>query len=160
VTLAAARDRLRSAGLRITRPRLAIIKALLAQPTPASVEQIHEAIDPGCCDRVTVYRGIAAFEEIRLVRRACLADGANRYAIDPGGEPARYHVVCRATQRIDEIDPDASGELARALRRVEDRLRARGYVDVGHRVEFVGTAPTALSDVRAQSGSADPAKPA
>src|SRR5579871_4865828 len=47
---------LKSAGLRITRPRLAILEALLARVEPASIEQIHEMLGTDKCDLVTVYR--------------------------------------------------------------------------------------------------------
>jgi Fur family ferric uptake transcriptional regulator len=131
---------LKNAGLRITQPRLAILEALISRSEPASIEQIHEAIGAGKCDLVTVYRCMAAFEEIRLVRRAFFLNGTCLYTLALGDSP-RYHVVCKQSRRVDEIDAGAAAELRRALIQVEDSLRARGYADVGHIVEFVGTAP-------------------
>lgn len=131
---------LKSAGLRITRPRLAILEALISRSEPASIEQIHETLGTDKCDLVTVYRCISAFEDIRLVRRALFVNGTCLYALNLG-RPARYHVVCKQTQRMDALDPEASAELAKALQNVEERLRAMGYADVAHMVEFSGTAP-------------------
>jgi Fur family ferric uptake transcriptional regulator len=138
--LEAACAELKSSGLRITRPRLAILEALIARSEPASIEQIHEGLESSRCDLVTVYRCISAFEDISLVRRAFFLNGTCRYALNLG-RPARYHVVCKQTRRIDEIDAASAAELSRALLQVEQRLRAMGYADVGHMVEFMGTAP-------------------
>lgn len=142
---------LKSAGLRITRPRLAILQALIDRSEPASIEQIHETLGDDKCDLVTVYRCMSAFEDIRLVRRAFFLNGTCLYALNLG-RPTRYHVVCRQTRRMDEIDAETAAELARALATVEERLRAAGYADVGHLVEFTGTAPAVTL-----AGRADPA---
>ena len=139
--LEAACAQLKSSGLRITRPRLAILEALIARSEPASIEQIHEMLETSKCDLVTVYRCMSAFEDIQLVRRAFFLNGTCLYALNLG-RPARYHVVCKQTRRIDEIDASIAAELSRALHQVEERLRALGYADVGHMVEFMGTAPT------------------
>jgi len=130
--------KLKSAGRRVTRPRRAILAALLRRGEPSSIEQIYGELSTGCCDLVTVYRCVAAFAEIRLVRRAFFLNGTCLYELDLG-EPARYHVVCQQTQQVDEVDPSAAAELSRALCLVEDHLRAHGYRDVGHIVEFIGT---------------------
>jgi Fur family ferric uptake transcriptional regulator len=132
--------RLKAGGLRITAPRRAILAALLSRSEPASIEQIHSQLVAGQCDLVTVYRCMAAFEEIGLVRRGYFLDGACLYEID-AGKPVRYHVVCRRTRRVHTIDSGASPELAAALHRVEETLRAQGFTEVGHVVEFFGTAP-------------------
>jgi Fur family transcriptional regulator, ferric uptake regulator len=131
--------RLKAAGLRITRPRVAILNALLARQQPASIEQIHEDVGAELCDLVTVYRCLAAFEELGLVRRSFFHNGTSLYAIGLSGEN-RYHVICKATNRVEEIDPAETAELRRAVQRVEELLRARGYTDVSHIVEFFGVA--------------------
>jgi len=142
-TLEAACAQLKASGLRITRPRLAILEALIARSEPASIEQIHEMLRSTKCDLVTVYRCMSAFEDIQLVRRAFFLNGTCLYALNLG-RPARYHVVCKQTRRIEEIDPATAAELARALQQVEERLRAQGYADISHMVEFVGTSPSKL----------------
>lgn len=138
--LAGTCERLKAAGLRVTRPRRRILAALLARRGPATIEQVHEELGAGRCDLVTVYRCMAAFEEIHLVRRTYFLDGTCLYEIDLG-QSERYHIVCKNTRQLDEIDGGATAELAEALRRVEDSLRAKGYGEVSHVVEFIGTAP-------------------
>ncbi len=132
--------KLKSAGLRITQPRLAILEALSKRAQPTSIEQLHEDVGADNCDLVTVYRCMAAFEEISLVRRAFFHNGTALYEINLG-QPTRYHVVCKATNRVEELDADTADELRRTIVGVQEKLRARGYAEVGHIVEFFGIAP-------------------
>jgi Fur family ferric uptake transcriptional regulator len=132
--------KLKSAGLRITQPRLAILAELSRQIQPVSIEVLHEQLGGATCDLVTVYRCMAAFEEIGLVRRAFFHNGTALYEINLG-QPTRYHVVCKTTNRVEELDAETSAELNRTLQLIEEKLRARGYEDVGHIVEFFGVAP-------------------
>jgi Fur family ferric uptake transcriptional regulator len=134
--------RLKSAGLRVTQPRLAILSALVRRGLPATIEQIHGELGGTRCDLVTVYRCMSAFEGIGLVRRTFSPGGTGVYAIDLGGAP-RYHVLCRRTQRMAELEAASAGDLTRALERAENSLREMGYTDVRHVVEFFGVAPPA-----------------
>ncbi len=138
--LAAASARLKAAGLRITGPRTAILAELIRRGTPASIEQIHRGVRSGACDLVTVYRCMEAFEGIGLARRVLSHGGTWLYAIELGGRP-RFHVICRKTGRVDEIDAASAAEVHRALLAAEEKLRARGYTGTGHSAEFFGTAP-------------------
>jgi len=134
--------KLKSAGLRITQPRLAILAALANRAKPTSIEHLHETVGAENCDIVTVYRCMAAFEEIGLVRRAFFHNGTALYEINLG-QPTRYHVVCKTTDEVQELDPETSEELRRSIEVVQEKLRAKGYTDVSHIVEFFGTNPTA-----------------
>jgi len=133
--------RLKSAGMRLTRPRLAILGALIGRNEPASIEQIHAGVRPARCDLVTIYRSLAAFEEIQLVRRTFFLDRVCRFQIDLG-KGARYRVVCPHTYRVGALDEGVAAGLSRALLTVEENLRAQGYTEISHRVEFFGSPPT------------------
>lgn len=135
-----ATSKLKAAGLRITQPRLAIIDALSKRLQPTTIEQLHEDVGPLNCDLVTVYRCMAAFEEIGLVRRAFFHNGTALYEINLG-KPARYHVVCKSTNRVEELDAATSDALRQAIDNVQEILRSRGYSEVNHIVEFFGVAP-------------------
>jgi Fur family transcriptional regulator, ferric uptake regulator len=135
-----ATSKLKSAGLRITQPRLAILAALSKRLEPTSIEQLHEDVGAENCDLVTVYRCMAAFEEIGLVRRAFFHNGTALYEINLG-QPTRYHVVCKTTNRVEELDPETADQLRHAIEGVQDKLRMRGYAEIGHIVEFFGVAP-------------------
>ncbi len=134
--------KLKSAGLRITQPRIAIISAMISRGQPTSIEQIHGDLAAGSCDLVTVYRCLAAFEEIGLVRRSFFLNGTSLYQIQLG-ELNRYRVVCKSTNRVDEIDPATANDLRTAIQKTEELLRAQGYENVSHVVEFFGVAPAA-----------------
>jgi len=132
--------KLKEAGLRITQPRVSILAALIKTGRPTSIDALHGELGANSCDIVTVYRCMAAFESIGLVRRAFLINGTSLYEINLG-DPNRYHVVCRQTNKVEEIDEASVADLRRAVQVVEETLRARGFAEVGHIVEFFGKSP-------------------
>lgn len=133
---------LKRAGLRITQPRIAILTALIKRAQPTSIEQIHGDLAPGSCDLVTVYRCLAAFEEIGLVRRSFFHNGTSLYTINLG-ETKSYHFVCKESNQVEEIDAEMTSDIRRCAQRIEELLKARGYTDVTHMVEFFGRSPQA-----------------
>jgi Fur family ferric uptake transcriptional regulator len=135
--------RLKTSGLRITQPRIAILAALSRHVAPVSIEQIHAEIGEAKCDLVTVYRCMSAFEKIGVVSRAFFHNGTALFKLALG-QPERYHVVCKESNRVDELDPETSAELRRAIEGVQEKLRSWGYGNVGHIVEFFGVAPSRL----------------
>ena len=148
--------KLKEAGLRITQPRVAILAALIKTGRPTSIDALHGELGPNSCDIVTVYRCMAAFESIGLVRRAFLINGTSLYEINLG-DPNRYHVVCKQTNKVEELDAASANELRRAVQTVEDTLRSKGYLEVGHIVEFFGKSPAVR---RAAAEASVPAVPA
>ncbi len=147
--------KLKEAGLRITQPRVSILAALIKAGRPTSIDALHGELGSNSCDIVTVYRCMAAFESIGLVRRAFLINGTSLYEINLG-DPNRYHVVCRQTNNVEELDEASVTELRRAVQAVEEILRAKGFAEVGHIVEFFGRAPAN----RAPADASVPATPA
>jgi len=132
--------RLKAAGLRITQPRIAILAALAKRGQPTTIEQIHADLESGSCDLVTVYRCLSAFEDIGLVRRSFFHNGTSLYALSMG-DAHPYHVICKETNRVQEIDPETTAELRRSVVHIEELLKSRGYNNVTHVVEFFGLAP-------------------
>jgi Fur family ferric uptake transcriptional regulator len=148
--------KLKEAGLRITQPRVAILAALIKTGRPTSIDALHNDLGANSCDIVTVYRCMAAFESIGLVRRAFLINGTSLYEINLG-DPNRYHVVCKQTNMVEELDAASADALRRAVQTVEEALRAQGYSEVGHIVEFFGKSPMSH---RSQAEAKVPAVPA
>lgn len=134
--------RLKAAGLRITQPRIAILAALAKRGQPTTIEQIHADLEAGSCDLVTVYRCLSAFEDIGLVRRSFFHNGTSLYALSLG-DAHPYHVICKETNQVQEIDPETTAELRRNVTQIEELLKSRGYNNVTHVVEFFGLAPEA-----------------
>ena len=97
--------RLKAAGLRITQPRIAILEAMIAFGQPASIEQIHGELSEDSCDLVTVYRCLAVFEELGLVRRSFFHNGTSLYEIEAKGIFARdFDKITVAGNIIGEVE--------------------------------------------------------
>lgn len=121
---------LEQASMRLTQPRIAILKALIADHGPFSVDEVRSLAGSKDLDRVTVYRCLTAFEEIGLVRRCEFGDSTSRYEYS-GGEHHHHHVVCkrcRKTENVEECIPKA----------LVNSIRSMGYADVSHSLEFFG----------------------
>ena len=96
-------EQLRDSDLRVTRPRVAVLDAVHANPH-ADTDTIFGAVRTGLPEvsRQAVYDVLAALTDAGLVRR-----------IQPSGSVARYesrvsdnhhHVVCRACGIIADVD--------------------------------------------------------
>jgi Fur family ferric uptake transcriptional regulator len=156
ITIACAQ--LKSAGLRITQPRIAILSTLIERNQPSSIEQIHGDLAKDSCDLVTVYRCLAAFEAIGLVRRSFYHNGTSLYAINVGETNTGYHFVCKETNAVESIDAATTAELRRCVLQVEEMLKERGYTEVTHMVEFFGKAPQTAASNRTAAPAAAPAR--
>lgn len=133
--------RIRTAGMRVTKPRVALIEALLTFPGPASIERIHQAVGIKSCDLVTIYRCLAAFEDLGLVRRSYLHNGTCLYE-QTIGTARRYHIICKGCGHTDPVDYTLAGG-------VEEKLQDRGYAQISHIVEFFGLCPTCQQAAKA-----------
>ena len=128
-----ARTRIRNAGMRITKPRIAIIESLLRHAGPVSIERIHQDLGVKMCDLVTVYRCLSAFETLDMVRRSYLHNGTCLYELTLGST-RHYHIVCKACGHTDRVDYFS-------VEGMERILLDRGYTQVSHVVEFFGVCP-------------------
>ena len=126
---------LRSRGLRVTRPRLAVLQ-VLAEGGHLEVDEIATAVRTRLDSVSTqaVYDVLGALSRAGLARR-----------IEPAGSPARFearagdnhhHVVCRACGAIADVDC-ATGS-APCL----DPVGAGGFVVDEAEVTFWGLCPT------------------
>lgn len=144
-------SRLKAAGLRITQPRVAILEALIKRAQPASIEQIHGDLSNSACDLVTVYRCLAAFQEVGLVRLCYFHNGTSLYQINLETE-SPYHVVSKETNEVEELDAENAAELRAVLGRIQESLKARGYTEVSHLVQFFAQKPK-FANPREQAAS-------
>ncbi len=96
-------DRLRAAGLRVTRPRLTLLAALDQRPH-ATVDELAAAVrdERGRVSTQAVYDALEAFVAAGLARH-----------VEPAGSPARFesrvgdnhhHVVCRRCGVAADVD--------------------------------------------------------
>lgn len=126
-------NRIRTSGMRVTKPRVALLETLLKQEGPVSIDRIHQEVGAKSCDLVTIYRCLAAFENLGLVRRSYLHNGTCLYE-QTLGLARRYHIICKACGRTDPVDYVLSES-------VEQKLQEKGYAQISHVVEFFGICP-------------------
>lgn len=141
-------SRLKEAGLRITQPRIAILTSLINRSVPANIEQIHADLPPDTCDLVTVYRCLAVFQEIGLVRLTYFHNGASAYQLTLTSDTLPpYHVISKRDNHVEELDAESATELRAVITKIENKLRGNGHNKVSHIVEFfVDEAQTASRD--------------
>jgi len=96
-------ERLRSADLRVTRPRVAVLEAVHDHPH-ADTETIFAAVRGGLADvsRQTVYDVLNALTAVGLVRRIQPSGSVARYESRVGDN--HHHVVCRCCGVINDVD--------------------------------------------------------
>lgn len=82
-------DRLRSAGLRRTPARLAVLAQIDLLPRPSSHAELLARPELAGLDDITLYRTLSALVDAGLVHRIPGIDGVWRYAAQP-----RDHVGC------------------------------------------------------------------
>ena len=94
---------LRAAGLRVTRPRLAVLAALRANPH-ASVDAVSGAVraEIGSVSLQAVYDVLRVLGVAGLVRRIDLAGTPSRYELRVGDN--HHHVVCRSCGTTSDVD--------------------------------------------------------
>jgi Fur family ferric uptake transcriptional regulator len=130
----------RQAGLRVTKPRIALLQALSAANGPVSIEQLHSAVGKEACDLVTVYRCMGTFERKGVVARSYFHDGTTLFRLLKGEtDRYAYHVLSKSTNQVEPLDAQASAKIKSVVQQIEKSLRDQGYTDVGHIVEFFGT---------------------
>jgi Fe2+ or Zn2+ uptake regulation protein len=131
-----AEEMLHRQGVRITQPRLAVLKVLMEAEDWLSPDAIHRRGRHLCPSLgiVTVYRALALFENLGLARRIHSMDGCHGYAhqsLEHG-----HHVVCRTCQQAVEIPGSEN------LTRFFDQIAVQtGFKIEDHVLELMGLCP-------------------
>ncbi len=125
---------LRSASLRITRPRVAVLRAVHARPH-ADTEAVIDAAraDLGAVSHQAVYDVLRVLTDAGLLRRIQPAGSVARYEARVGDN--HHHLVCRSCGAISDVDC-AVGETP-CLTAADDR----GFVIDEAEVIYWGTCP-------------------
>lgn len=94
-------ESLREAGLRVTRPRVAVLEALSAAPH-STADAVHAmvAAQVGAVSRQAVYDVLHALTAAGLVRRM-LVDNASRYEWDTHDN--HHHLLCRRCGALHDV---------------------------------------------------------
>lgn len=92
----------RSAGLKLTPQRMAIVKELASDETHPTAQEIFERLRPGLptMSFATVYNTLGALSEAGLCAALSLSPGSGRF--DPNMTP-HHHVVCDACGSVRDL---------------------------------------------------------
>jgi Fur family ferric uptake transcriptional regulator len=127
---------LRASGLKVTKPRLALLEILTEEHGPFTTEELHARIPTSHaaapCDLVTIYRCLAKFEALGLISRCDFGDGLIRYELR--SKIHHHHIICRICRRAEPL-PQCPVE-DQSIRKLK-----LGFRDVFHRLEFFGVCP-------------------
>lgn len=124
-------ERLRSAGYKITPPRLAVLEVILQEGEHLNPNEIlvrAQALHPGL-GRATVYRTLEVLTQICIVRPIYVGENGPMYIRAEGGH---HHLVCSACGRIIDFDQCVAEEMVQELRERFD------FEITSHLLEFYG----------------------
>jgi Fur family ferric uptake transcriptional regulator len=128
---------IRGAGLRVTQPRLAVIRILERTARPLSHADLIEALDGQGFDRVTLYRNLNDLAEAGLVLRTEVGDRVWRFELlveADGHQAAHPHFTCTDCGTVACL-PDGTirigknVKLPRAVREHSVEVSLRGVCD-------------------------------
>lgn len=106
-------------GLRVTEPRLAVLKILQTEGKPMKAYDLIEKMStPGHeVKPPTVYRALEALEEAGLIHRL---ESMNAYMYCHDHDHAHAHdvvfAICDSCEKVTEIEPDMNAKLSSALK--------------------------------------------
>lgn len=130
------RERIRSAGLRSTAPRVAVLGCLEAADGPMSHAEICEALRAQAFDRATLYRNLVDLADAGLLVRRDLGDHVWRFELRreaPEHEREHPHFTCTSCGEVaclPEVEVRIEGAGApRAVRDAAVQVQLRGRCD-------------------------------
>jgi Fur family ferric uptake transcriptional regulator len=94
--------RLQKAGLRVTRPRLAVTEALRAMGGHHTADEVHAHLAKHdiALPRTSVYNSLVALADLGLVLRADVGPGAVVYEV---ADTWHHHFVCRQCGEVYDV---------------------------------------------------------
>ncbi len=137
LTVDEALTRLQSSSYRLTRPRRALLDAILKFAKPFSVPDLEKRLKgKNGCDPVTIYRTLPIFAELGLLEKCDFSDEMTYYEVRHGLEGHHHHhVVCTKCSKVEPLEFClVDGQ--------EQQLKRLGYKNLKHRLEFSGICPT------------------
>lgn len=107
-------------GLRVTEPRLAVLKVMQKEDRPLKAYDLIEKLSTPIHDvkPPTVYRALEALEEAGLIHRL---ESMNAYVYchehAHGHDHEVVFAICDSCEKVTEIDQDLQGKLTPALQK-------------------------------------------
>lgn len=129
---------LKEKNLRVTFPRMEILRVLKSSSKPVTVFEIHSKVSEQGFDLATVYRTINSFLDKRLVTDIDFKDDYKRYELIIDRHH-HHHIVCRKCGKVENIDICLTDKM-------EQEVEKKGYRDITHSLEFFGVCEICSSD--------------
>jgi Fur family ferric uptake transcriptional regulator len=131
------RSQLRTAGLRATPSRLAVLELLHASGAPMSHGDVADRLAAEAWDRATLYRNLVDLAEARLARRIDVGDHTWRFEAvradhDVTAHPHFVCTECGAVECLPEVTLSVEPRRTKAPRAVRQRqveVQLRGLCD-------------------------------
>jgi len=142
---------LRERGLKVTTPRLLVLKALLDAHRPTSAQELLESLVGEGLDQVTVYRTLTTLTEINLAQQVSTIDGSRRFEVHvcEGCRVDHPHLQCRVCGALDCLE---EGIMPTPL--IPTRLG--GYLVDEAKLYLFGTCPKCQSSDKAKRAADKP----
>ncbi|HRI86088.1 MAG TPA: Fur family transcriptional regulator [Ignavibacteria bacterium] len=124
------RSILNSHSLKVTKPRIEIMKILKSNHKPLTISEISGKLTNKKTDLVTVYRTMNLFEELGIVNQIDFKDEYKRYELIYDRHH-HHHIVCRKCRKVENVEtclPEGFEKL----------LLKTGYSEITHSLEFFG----------------------
>ncbi|MBL9003991.1 MAG: transcriptional repressor [Myxococcales bacterium] len=145
---------LRERGLKVTTPRLLVLKALLDAHRPTSAQELLDSLAGEGLDQVTVYRTLTTLTEIKLAQQVSTIDGSRRFEVHvcDGCRVDHPHLQCRVCGALDCLE---EGVLPTPL--IPTRLG--GYLIDDAKLYLFGTCPACQGSDKERRVAEKPAAP-
>lgn len=145
--------KLKESGGRVTAQRRRLAKEIIGFHGPFSPDQLYAQLEDLKVDATTIYRSLATFVDLGLLRTVDFADGQVRYEYVSSHKPHHHHVICTTCKKVEAVHfCVVAGQ--------EQVIEQMGYVNVSHRLEFFGTClPCQAKSDAQKSGSSQAASP-
>lgn len=128
-------------GIRLTRPRRAVLDVLADVRQPISVAEIHARVRGSNVDLGSVYRTIALLCRLDIMQLADASRGVQRFELSERFTGHHHHLVCQRCGDVQDLDGCVLKKpvLARLERRVRQATRFRV---IGHDLRLYGLCGT------------------
>ena len=128
------RAAVRSAGLRATPSRIAVLHVLRSAGSPSSHSEVVAKLASQAWDPATIYRNLTDLSDVGLARRTDVGDHVWRFEAITGNHEASAHphfvcTECGSVERLPELDVVTRAKAPRAVRLKRVEIQLRGACD-------------------------------
>lgn len=128
-----AKEILERVGLKLTEPRLALIKALMAAPGPTSALQLQRRLNrqSRSLDRATVFRNLKALAGAGLLESSEFGTGSHFYWLKSKVQNHFHHLFCTHCEKAEPISYCGISPMM-------VHAKKKGFHVQQHRMELIG----------------------